>query len=189
MTQETPSNVQPLQASPNDTPIIFVTGVSGCGKSSVACALADHFGYPFLEGDDFHPQENVDAMAAGQALTDEMRWPWLRQLAGAARKAAAEQGGAVVSCSGLKRSYRDLLREVAGGGYVVLLHGDRDVIYDRMNARVDHYMPPSLLDSQLATLELPEFDEENTLQIIVHAPLEKIIASAQKSLNTLLHRP
>jgi carbohydrate kinase (thermoresistant glucokinase family) len=174
--------------SQSAVPIIFVTGVSGCGKSSVAVALSEQFGLPFLEGDDFHPAQNVTAMAAGQALTDEMRWPWLRQLATAAREAAQAKGGAVVSCSGLKRSYRDLLREVAGGGYVVLLHGDRDIIFERMQARTDHYMPASLLDSQIATLELPEIDEENTLQFQVHAPLEEIINSVQKSLNTLLHR-
>ncbi len=113
--------------------IIIVAGVSGCGKSTVAKALAETCGYPFLEGDEYHPAENVAAMAAGRPLTDEMRWPWLRRLASSAVEKANGAGGAVVSCSALKRAYRDLLREQTGGCRFVLLTGDRDMIYARMS--------------------------------------------------------
>lgn len=169
--------------------IIFVTGVSGCGKSTVAAALAEEYGYPYLEGDEYHPPENVAAMAAGHPLTDEMRWPWLRRLAQEARRQADEAGGAVVSCSGLKRAYRDLLRDVAGGGRMLLLYGDRELLFERMAARKDHYMPPALLDSQLATLELPDDDEPNVKKILVDKPASAVIAEAKKTLKTLLRTP
>lgn len=132
-------------------------GVSGCGKSTVGAALASALGVEFVEGDAFHPPENVARMAAGTPLTDADRAGWLRTLA--AHIAQAAPRGVVVSCSALKRSYRDVLR----GGSAVLrfvwLDLPRAELEARMARRTGHYMPASLLDSQLATLEPPQADE------------------------------
>lgn len=139
---------------------IVVMGVSGSGKSTLGTALAGAIGCPFLEGDDFHGADSVSRMRSGLPLTDENRWPWLERL-GLAIGAALGQGGiAVASCSALKRSYRDRLRAIIAApvGFV-LLDGEPGELRRRMAARRDHYMPASLLDSQLATLERPLPDE------------------------------
>jgi gluconokinase len=133
-----------------DAPIVIVMGVSGSGKSTVGRLLAAELGWPFAEGDDFHPAANVARMHAGQPLTDAQRAPWLAAIAAWTRE---QRAGAVVACSALRRSYRDILR---GGGPDVrfaLLSLDRVVIADRMEHRLGHFMPASLLASQLATLE------------------------------------
>lgn len=163
--------------------IIIVAGVSGCGKSTVAKALADTAGYPFLEGDEYHSADNVAAMAAGTPLTDEMRWPWLTRLASSAVDMAQESGGAVISCSALKRAYRDLLRTQTGGCRFVLLTGERDMIYARMAARADHYMPPTLLDSQFAALEAPNADEIDLIELSVEGSSSQVIKQAHIELN------
>ncbi|HUF96741.1 MAG TPA: gluconokinase [Ilumatobacter sp.] len=139
------------------TPKVFVVmGVSGSGKSTVAAALAERLGCDLAEGDHLHPVENVAKMAAGQPLTDDDRWPWLATVADwiDARTAV----GGVVSCSALKRAYRDRLR----GDHVtfVFLRGDRAAIAARLAARRDHFMPAALLDSQFAALEPPAADEQ-----------------------------
>ncbi len=138
--------------------VFVVMGVSGSGKSTVAAALAEHLGCDFAEGDALHPPENVAKMAAGEPLTDADRWPWLDTVAAwlNARVAAGQSG--VVSCSALKRIYRDRLR----GDRVVFvyLRGDRATIAARLADRTDHFMPAALLDSQFATLESPSADEQ-----------------------------
>jgi carbohydrate kinase (thermoresistant glucokinase family) len=132
-------------------------GVSGAGKTTIARALAARLGWDFADGDGFHPQANIDKMAAGQPLTDDDRWPWLRSVADWIRDHTDAGRDAVIACSALKRSYRDVLR---GPGVVfVLLAGDRDTIAERLRARHGHFMPIALLDSQLATLEPPASDE------------------------------
>jgi gluconokinase len=132
---------------------LVVMGPSGVGKTSVAQELAAATGWPFAEGDDFHTRANRDKMAAGHPLDDEDRWPWLRRLAGwiGEREAAGE--GAVVTCSALKRVYRDLLCE--GHPSVRFVHpvAPDAVIAQRIGGRTGHYMPPALLDSQLRALE------------------------------------
>lgn len=135
---------------------IVAMGVSGSGKSTFGKALAERLGAPFLEGDDMHPPENVAKMHAGQPLSDADRAPWLERVAAAL---AAQSGWAVVSCSALKRGYRDRLRADAPAAAFVLLHADEDVLRDRVAHRKGHFMPPSLLESQLATLEPPAADE------------------------------
>src|SRR5262245_26381976 len=132
-------------------------GVSGSGKSTVGALLARSLHVPFLEGDSFHPARNVERMAAGIALTDDDREGWLQSLAQQLRQHAAQ--GVVLSCSALKRRYRDVLR--SGAPDLALLHlaGSADVLAQRMAARSGHYMPPSLLSSQLDTLEPPQPDE------------------------------
>ena len=132
-------------------------GVSGSGKSTLGAMLADAVGVPFLEGDSFHPPENVARMAAGIALTDADRAGWLRTLAEQLHRHADR--GVVLSCSALKRLYRDTLRSGAPDTALIFLSGPTEVLAQRMAGRSGHYMPPSLLASQLATLEPPQADE------------------------------
>ena len=140
---------------------IIVMGVSGSGKSTLAAALADRLGCPLIEGDAYHSAASIAKMQAGHALTDEDRWPWLDRLGGAIGTAAATTGVAVAACSALRRSYRERLATAAGvPPHFVLLDTARDEIARRMQARTGHYMPGSLLDSQLATLERPQPDEQ-----------------------------
>jgi gluconokinase len=157
-----------------------VMGVCGCGKSTVGQQLATEHGVVYVEGDAFHPAANVAKMSAGQPLNDEDRVDWLRALQEQIR-AAREQGvGLVVSCSALKRRYRDLLREADPALRFAHLHGPRELIAERLSARRDHYMPPLLLDSQLAALEPLERDEEGVYLDIRHAPaqlVKEILAS------------
>ena len=136
-----------------------VMGVSGCGKSSIGARLAEALGVPFLEGDHFHPAANVAKMSAGVALTDADRVDWLAALQVALRDAHAMAGGVVLSCSALKRRYRDQLRAATPDLRFAHLDGDRALIAERMRARAGHYMPPSLLDSQLRDLEPLQTDE------------------------------
>ncbi|HYW56652.1 MAG TPA: gluconokinase [Polaromonas sp.] len=140
--------------------IFVVMGVSGCGKSTVGARLAAALGFPFLEGDSLHSARNVASMAAGFPLSDEDREGWLRTLAEHIADARAAGRGLVVSCSALKRAYRDILREGASDLHFVHLHGDHALLEARMAARTGHYMPLSLLGSQLATLETPGADED-----------------------------
>lgn len=142
-------------------PILLVAGVSGAGKSAVGRAVADALGWPFLEGDDLHPPANRAKMAAGQPLDDRDRAPWLARVAAwIGAQAAADRPG-VVACSALRRRYRDRLRAGAGHGRLrlVLLDPPPALLERRLAARTGHFMPPGLLDSQLATLERPDADE------------------------------
>jgi gluconokinase len=138
---------------------IVVMGVSGAGKTTLAVALAARLGWPFQEGDALHPQANVEKMRAGIALDDADRMPWLAAIREwmDANRAAGISG--VVSCSALKRRYRELLVGGASDVGFVFLDADRALLVERLERRVDHYMPASLLDSQLATLEPPSADE------------------------------
>jgi carbohydrate kinase (thermoresistant glucokinase family) len=140
---------------------VVVMGVSGCGKSTVGRLLARDLGVPFVDADALHPATNVEKMAGGVPLTDDDRWPWLR-LVGA--ELAGPSGGAVVACSALRRAYRDVLREQAPGTVFVHLDGTREQLLERVRSRPGHFMPASLLDSQLATLE-PLGDDEDGLTL------------------------
>lgn len=143
-------------------PRIVIMGVSGCGKSTVGAALAEAMGIPYRDGDDLHPPANVEKMRAGIPLTDADRWPWLDRVSAILR----DDGPVIVGCSALRRAYRDRIRAGAGGPVqFVHLTGSRDVIAARMADRKDHYMPPSLLDSQFATLEPPGPDEAIRIDI------------------------
>ena len=135
-------------------PVYMVMGVSGCGKSTIGQAFADRIGGVFLDGDDYHPPKNIARMTAGEPLTDEMRWPWLDLLA-VAVNAARQDHAVVFACSALKRRYRDHLRDRIDGLQVCYLDAPREVVSARLSARADHFMPPALLDSQYATLEVP----------------------------------
>lgn len=134
-------------------------GVSGSGKTSVAQRVAVRLGLPFAEADDFHPETNIRKMESGVPLTDEDRGPWLRELAHWIGAHDALGESTVMACSALKRDYRDLLRAGAPGVHFLHLHGTREVIWERLDAREDHFMPSGLLLSQMETLERLEPDE------------------------------
>lgn len=138
---------------------VIVMGVSGSGKTTVAKALADTMTWTYVEGDELHPQANVEKMRAGIPLTDEDRWPWLRKIGEWIDEHEHQAKSAVITCSALKRSYRDLLREGRPG--VVFCHVDvsREELERRLAERKGHYMPASLLQSQLDTLEPLQKDE------------------------------
>ncbi|WP_373284518.1 gluconokinase [Sphingomonas metalli] len=139
---------------------IVVMGVSGSGKSTLSARLGAALDCPVLEGDDYHSAANVAKMEGGHPLTDADRWPWLDRLGAALGEAASAHGIAVAACSALKRSYRERLASASAVPLrFVLLATDADEIARRMASRAGHYMPPSLLGSQLATLEPPGADE------------------------------
>jgi gluconokinase len=164
-------------------PIVVVMGVSGCGKSTVGEQLAAALTVEFLEGDQLHSAGNVARMAAGIALTDEDRQGWLETLAGRIAGARASALGLVVSCSALKRSYRDILRQGASDLLFVHLHGSRELLAARMGNRPGHYMPASLLASQLATLEIPGPDE-NAKTFDTTLPACDIVAAVMAAVST-----
>ena len=138
---------------------VVVMGVSGSGKSTVALKLVERLGWDFAEGDDFHPPENVAKMHSGHPLDDDDRWPWLRLLAAWIGDHEQRGESAVVTCSALKRSYRDLLRDGHPSVWFAHVTADAEMLRDRLTHRTGHYMPASLLDSQLATLEPLQHDE------------------------------
>jgi gluconokinase len=164
--------------------IIVVMGVSGVGKTTVGKCLAERIGARFLEGDRFHPPENIEKMKRGEPLTDADRQPWLERLAAelGARRARGES--VVLACSALRRRYRDILRAGHDDVDFVFLHADQAVIQQRLDARRDHFMPPSLLDSQFAALEAPGPDER---AIVVDAaqPPEAIVETVLQRLATI----
>lgn len=164
---------------------IVVMGVSGCGKTSVAEGLAASLGYSFLEGDRLHPQASIDKMSKGVPLTDADRWPWLQRIGERLRDATASERGIVVSCSALKRSYRDCLRSAAGTGLsFVFLSGSRALLLERMGERKGHFMPASLLDSQLAALEDPSA-EPDVVTVDIDATVTDVIAASLRELSAL----
>ena len=156
---------------------IIVMGVSGSGKSTIGALLAEALGWPFADADGFHPAANVAKMASGQPLTDEDRWPWLDAIAAHIRAARKAGQPVVVACSALRRAYRDRLR--AGHGDVVFLHlaGAPALIAGRQAARQGHFMPPSLMASQFATLEDPA-EEADAVTVSVQASPAQVVEAA-----------
>ena len=160
---------------------VVLMGVSGCGKSTVGEGLAQRLGWRFVEGDGLHPPENVAKMAAGQALDDADRAGWLATLAELLAQAQAAGQGLVISCSALKRSYRERLR--SGDPQVLFVHlsGSRELIAQRIAARTHRYMPASLLESQFATLQPPTPDEP-ALSLDVRLPPSALIEAVAQHL-------
>lgn len=152
---------------------VVLMGVSGCGKTSVARALEKQLGWPYAEADDFHPQANKDKMAAGIALNDDDRWPWLESLRSWMNIHAQAGNSTIVTCSALKRSYRDLLAEATGKVLFVHLDGTHDLIAERMTKRVGHFMPTTLLPSQFATLE-PLAADEHGVTVDIAPPVSEL---------------
>ena len=155
---------------------LIVMGVAGAGKSLIGEALARALDVDFVEGDAFHSAENVARMAAGVPLTDELRADWLQLLADRLAAASRDGTGVVITCSALKRAYRDLLRAGAPDVRFVFLKGGRDLLSQRLAERRGHFMPPSLLDSQLATLEEPAPDEGPLTFDIAESPRDIVAA-------------
>lgn len=166
-------------------PRIVLMGVCGCGKSTVGRQLAQALGVHYVEGDDLHSERNVALMAAGTPLTDADRHGWLQEVAGQLANPTALSVGVVVACSALKRAYRDLLRAAAPDLLLVHLHGDRDELARRLAARVGHYMPATLLQSQLDTLE-PPADAEHALCLDIGLPPEQQVAAVLRHLDRTL---
>lgn len=142
---------------------IVVMGVSGSGKTTTGQALADLLGWPFVEGDSFHPAANVEKMAKGIPLDDDDRAPWLRALADQIAASELRGESTVMGCSSLKRTYRDILRGGAPKVRFLHIHGPRDLLAERLNHRAGHFFPPKLLESQLATLEPLQPDEDGVV--------------------------
>lgn len=161
-------------------PRLVIMGVSGCGKSTLGQRLADRIGVPFLEGDSLHPPRNVALMAAGTPLTDEDRAGWLDTIAARLSDLGPDEG-LVVSCSALKRAYRDRLRLATPDLRFVHLHGDRALLAERLQRRQHDYMPPTLLDSQLRTLEIPTADEA-VLTLDIAQSCEQLVADIEHHL-------
>ncbi|MET3919641.1 gluconokinase [Arthrobacter sp. UYEF20] len=152
-------------------PVLVIMGVSGSGKSTVAGVLAGQLGWDLAEGDDLHPQANVAKMQAGEPLTDEDRWPWLDIIAEWIRAHTEAGIPGVITCSALKKRYRDVLR---GEGVVfVFLEGSKDRISDRLASRHGHFMPTALLESQFDALEAPTEDESFISLCVSATPAEE----------------
>jgi gluconokinase len=158
---------------------IFVMGVSGAGKTTFGMALASHLGISFIDADDLHPPTNKAKMAAGTPLTDEDRRPWLEAVA-----LASSRQSSVVACSALRRVYREYLLSLLPGGVFVHLDASRQQIAGRVASRAHEYMPASLLDSQLATLE-PLTDAEPGFQVDGTAAISELV---QQAAERLAHR-
>jgi gluconokinase len=161
--------------------LYVVMGVTASGKSLIGAAFASALGVAFVEGDEYHSAANVDRMSRGVPLTDDDRAKWLRSIAARIREAKAAGAGLVVSCSALRRSYRDILRAEARDLRFVFLKGDAALIAERLAARHGHFMPPSLLDSQLATLEEPAPDENAWVCDIRKSPQDLVAALVVKA--------
>ncbi len=157
------------------TGTVIVMGVTSCGKTTVAEGLAAELRCTFVEGDRLHPAANIAKMSAGTPLTDADRWPWL-DIIGKAMKVECDAGrGVVASCSALKKAYRQKLAEAAGRQITfIFLHGSRALLAARMAERKGHFMPTSLLDSQLATIEVPGSDER-ALHLDVILPVDELV--------------
>jgi len=154
--------------------VFILMGVSATGKTSLGLALAEATGGTFFDGDDYHPESNRQKMASGQALNDDDRKPWLETLSELALARSSEPAPSFIACSALKASYRELLRSSLSSLQFVHLHTDPEILRERITARYEageHFMPPSLLDSQLETLEHPL----DALLLDVSTPVEGLV--------------
>lgn len=157
-------------------------GVSGCGKSSLARSLATHLGFTYLDGDDYHSAEARRRMADGQPLSDEMRTPWVASIRRHLEQLYARGSSCTLAFSGLRRAHRDQLRQTPFKVIFIFLDGDRALILDRMRARTNHFMPPTLLDSQYASLEPPD-GEPDIYPLDPAQPLEALTRQAASLAN------
>jgi gluconokinase len=153
---------------------LVVMGVSGSGKSTIADSLAERLSWTYEDGDRFHPASNVAKMSAGQPLTDEDRWPWLRAIADEIDRVCDADERAVIACSALKRAYRDILVHGRNEVRIIYLKGTQELIADRLALRKGHFMPPGLLASQFKTLEPPDGDE-NPVTVSIDGSVNAIV--------------
>lgn len=153
---------------------VIVMGVAGSGKSTTASLLSERLGWSYRDADSFHPPANIEKMSRGEALADEDRWPWLAAIGGWIDDHIARGESTVVTCSALKRSYRDALVAGRPRAHLVHLVGDKSLIAARMGSRLGHFMPLDLLDSQFATLETPDRDERVLSVPVTQRPEEVV---------------
>jgi carbohydrate kinase (thermoresistant glucokinase family) len=156
---------------------LIVMGVSGCGKTTLARALSQVLGLEMVDGDDLHLPDSVEKMRVGIPLQDSDRWPWLDRIG--AHLAQAQAHGRVVACSALKRAYRDRIRAHTGEVFFIFLNGDFELIRQRMRQREDHYMPLDLLESQFRTLERPQADESDVIELPITEAIDDLVRRAR----------
>ena len=156
---------------------ILVMGVTACGKSEIARRVSEMFGVPFIEGDALHPASNIAKMSRSEPLDDADRWPWLAALADDVERRAVETGGAVFSCSALKRVYRRHLRDRLPDLITIFLDLDLETAHKRASHRAGHFMPATLVESQFAILERPRA-EQNTVCVDARLPIETVVDRA-----------
>lgn len=165
---------------------LVVMGVSGCGKTTTAQALAARLHLAMVDGDDLHLPESIRKMSSGIALEDADRWPWLDRIGEyLASSPQPQQAGRIAACSALKRAYRDRIRAHAPGVVFVFLHGDAQTLRQRMALRVGHYMLPGLLESQLRTLEIPGDDETDVLHLGIDQRVDDLVTRTLDALAML----
>src|SRR6266404_6385429 len=163
---------------------LVVMGVSGSGKITIGEKLAERLGWSYEDGDKFHPASNVAKMSAGQPLTDEDRWPWLRAIADEIDSVCEAGEHAVIACSALKHAYRDILVHGRNDVRIVYLKGTQDLIASRLALRKGHFMPPGLLESQFKTLEPPDASE-NAVTVSIDVPVETIVDDIVRQLGLI----
>jgi gluconokinase len=164
---------------------VVVMGVSGSGKSTVGAGIAAALGLHFIDGDELHSPASVARMRAGIALGDDDRWPWLDRIGACLADAVRWPEGVALACSALKRAYRDRIRAAAPGVRFVFLDGAAALIEGRMAGRTGHYMPSTLLASQLQTLEPPGADESDVVRLAIELPAAEIVARAAAALTSV----
>lgn len=172
-----------MGAEENNAPVIILMGVSGAGKTTVGIRLAETLGWDFVDGDDFHPDANVEKMSRGTPLTDEDRWSWLRTLRDFIHERLSHDAPAIIACSALKAAHRKVLLDGNDGAQLVYLKGSYDLIRRRLASRTDHFFDAELLETQFEALEEPI--EEATLTVSVDAPPEAIVRTICRELPAL----
>ncbi|WP_024460876.1 gluconokinase [Marinimicrobium sp. LS-A18] len=169
--------------------LLIMMGVSGAGKSTMASALSEHFGFTYLDADDFHSDAAKAHMAAGKPLTDEMRAPWITRMCDYLKEQADSDATFVLAFSGLKRSHREPFRHCGLDTHFLFLDGDAATIADRISARQGHFMPPELLDSQFEALERPDLQKEpDVTPLNIHPPVPGVLDQAIDYIESLKAR-
>lgn len=173
-------------ASRGDEPVVLIVmGVSGSGKTTVGRRIAERLGWHFFEGDDFHPDANVEKMSASEPLTDEDRREWLDEIRALAARLLRQGRSAVIACSALKRTYRQTIRGEDGPAIqFIYLKGDYTLVQNRLEERTGHFMPPDLLRSQFEALQEPSPHEEGILEVSIEQPPAAIADEVVRHLNT-----
>lgn len=164
----------------------ILMGVSSTGKTSVGTAVAQRLNMKLIDGDDLHPRANIVKMAQGTPLNDDDRAPWLERINDAAFSLCQKNERGIIVCSALKKKYRDKIRENNDRLYFLFLHGEFDLVLERMKQRKGHYMKAEMLKSQLATLEIPQAEEDDVIFIDINAPFEEVVERCVRALTPLL---